>query len=67
MSGGHFYPYKLNKSICRSRGVWLINFNFFMLILGGNVQLLYTNSVDPAQAPRFAASHLYMHCLPMSM
>ena len=49
----------LDKSIYNLKGVCFV----FSL----EIPVLNANSKDPDQTPRFAASELGLHCLPMSL
>ena len=42
---------------------WLV----FIITLLSEISVNHANSVDPDQTPRFAASDLGLHCLPMSL
>ena len=43
------------------QGFWVVIFIFNQILK----KLLYANSGEPDQTPRFAASDLVLHCLPM--
>ena len=58
---GLFYRNSLDRSISYIRGVWL----FLLLSCSLEISELNANSVDLDQTPRFAASDLGLHCLPM--
>ena len=56
------HPYHLNKSISNFRVVeWYFSFLFKF-----KKNILLANYGDPHQMLQFAASDLYLHCLPMS-
>ena len=56
------YLYQLDESISNFWGVWCtFSFLFYFKLI-----FLLTNSEDPDQAPRSAASDLGLHFLPMS-
>ena len=52
----------LDESIRHSRGVESI-LSFFSIF----VKILLANNVDPDQTPRYVASDLGLHCLPMTL
>ena len=56
------HHYQLDESIFNFRVVgW-----YFSFLLKSEKKLLFANSGEPDQTPRFAASDLVLHCLPMS-
>ena len=65
---GIIQSYILDKSICQLRGKWFSLFLSFSFPFKDKFQFFsLTNSVDPDQAPRFAAFELDLHCVPMSL
>ena len=62
LPNGLSHPYQLDGSIFHLRGAWSTFFIFIIFLIEINV----IKSVDPDQTPRFAASDLGLHCLPMS-
>ena len=56
------HNYSLDESISNFRVVgW-----YFSFLFNFNKKLLQANSGEPDQTPLFAASDLFLHCLPMS-
>ena len=62
MPSGLFYRNSLDQFISSLRGVRSV-LTITMFI---EIPVVNTNSVDPDQTPRSAASDLGLHCLPMS-
>ena len=62
MTNGLFYPYQLDESISRFKGVWCIFLFWFYFLYN----FLWANSVDPKKTPRSVASDKGLHCLPRS-
>ena len=55
------HPYQLDESISNFRVVgWYFSFLFKFK------KILFANSGETDQTPRYAASDLVLHCLPMS-
>ena len=55
------HPYQLDESISNFRVVrWLV----FSFLFKFQKKLLSANSGEPDQTPHFAASDLFLHCLP---
>ena len=63
MPNGLLYLHSSDRSISNIRSVWLV------LLLPCFIEILVfnANSADPDQTPRFAASDLDLHRLPMSL
>ena len=59
---GFFYLKYLDRFIIKRRVVWLV---FIITMFYRNSD--NTNSVDPDQTPRYAASDLSQYCLPMPL
>ena len=59
MQGGLSYLSFLDSSIANIRGVWIV---FFIIPCFIEIPVRNTNSVDPDQMPRSAASDLGLHC-----
>ena len=64
MSSELCYVKSLDRSINNRRDVWLV---FFILPCFIANPEFHANSVDPDQKPRYAASDLGLHCLPISI
>ena len=63
MPNGFFYLHS-DRSISNIRGVWL---DFIITVFYIKKKSVFNaNSVDADQTPRYAASDLGLHCLPMS-
>ena len=63
MSNGLCYLNSLDRSISNRRGVWLI----LLLLCFIEIPILNPKIVDPDRTPRFTASDLDVHCLPVSL
>ena len=61
MLSGRFYLNYLDWSISNKKGVWLV----LLLPCSIEIPVFNTNSVDPDQTLRSAASDLGRHCLPL--
>ena len=59
MKGGLSYLSFSDSSIANIRGVWIV---FFIIPCFIEIPVRNTNSVDPDQMPRSAASDLVLHC-----
>ena len=62
MPSGFSYLNSFDRPISYIRSVRLV----FIVIMFVEISALNANSVDPDQTPRYAASDLGLHCLPMS-
>ena len=69
MPSGLFYLNSLDGSISKRRGIWLFSCVWLFILLPCFIEFLEfnTNSVDPDQTPRSAASDLGLHGLLMSL
>ena len=63
MSNGLLYRYSSDQFISHIRGVWLS----LLLPRFIEIPVIYANSEEPDQTPRFAASDLGLHCLQMPL
>ena len=63
---GLFHPYYLEKFILHFRGVRLIFLRFSFKQTVKTVMRPCINNSGPDETPHYAASHLGLHCLPMS-
>ena len=60
MTNGLSHYYNLDKSILGASGV------IFHFLFHFAMEILYANRISPDGTTRFAASHLWLFCLPMS-
>ena len=62
LTNGFSYRYHLGESTFIFRGVWID----FLFLSHFSMKFLCANRIAPDGAPRSAASHLGLYCLPMS-
>ena len=63
MLNGLFYLHSSDRSICNTKGVWLIS----IITIFIESPVFNANCVNPDRTPRSAASDLGLHCLLMSL
>ena len=57
-----FTPLSIGRVHFQTNGCWVAFFIFIQVLK----EILFANSGEPDQVPRFVASNLVLHCLPLS-